>query len=285
MTAMSDSDSALMIDALLLVMAVECCDDDAETEATARAQLEGALSAAVAVGLVEIERAEQIREVAADLDEETVGSLPADRLEAVDGLVADLFAAARAPEASYRAAGQLEGAVETLVDVGAGSDDDRDRWRSLLDEVEDALEAEFDDDDRAERRGLMLALRMVIAGPWSLDGARVTSIECYDDGVLVRWEETRELPTAVRNLWLEQSHRYLEGMRDELGGVGIADDLGTEYPSNGSQSSWSIQGAHLVANGDARFSAPIPAGARALRIGLRGQWVEIALPAGEGEAI
>jgi hypothetical protein len=123
--------------------------------------------------------------------------------------------------------------------------------------------------DRAEEPPPSLALRRVLTGAAEVkDGARLVSVELWDDRVEVNLLELRPLsPAPGSPRWRAQ----MKNMLDES--PTLVDDVGTRYGSAG----WGSSGANDVWRIDATFTPAVPEGASRLEVLFGGRVFSVAL--------
>ena len=110
-----------------------------------------------------------------------------------------------------------------------------------------------DDELEDERSARLLRLRGVYAGPTTSNGGfRLISVECYDDGIVVRWA-SQCVPSAEPLLGEDQ--------------LELSDDAGTQYVFHDGGSSISEGPAVVHASGQVTFCPTVPPAAHRL-------WVE-----------
>jgi len=123
--------------------------------------------------------------------------------------------------------------------------------------------------DRAEETPPSLALRRVLMGGAEVkDGARLVSVELWEDRVEVNLLELRPLsPAPGSPRWRTQ----MKNMRDES--PTLVDDVGTRYGSAG----WGSSGANDVWRIHATFTPAVPEGASRLEVSFGGRVFSVAL--------
>jgi hypothetical protein len=225
--------------------------DDAEepreelsADQTARHELDGALAAADAAGLLSGERAEWLRDLdahfaepieAIELTDEPTGRMEA-HLAALDG------------EQRFEAAYVLRRLGIELLDEDARDD----------------VCVEYESPE-------LLELKAVLPGPpVAKGGARVFSVECYDGGVLVRWELARPIPEELGPpsvaLMSNHLHRLYTGIQPPR----LSDDADTAYVNQGGGGGGYLAGDSWVIEQRMTFAPGVPSGATTLSVELDG---------------
>lgn len=121
--------------------------------------------------------------------------------------------------------------LEALHKVGAVSDEDVSDWHERL-ATRAGRESPRERRTRATARNCSaVKLRRVLTGPGDpQDGLRVTSVELYGDGVVVRWHLPVELNREERALApRERRLRAEEARREALPDFALTDDCETTY--------------------------------------------------------
>jgi hypothetical protein len=214
------------------------------------------IEALLAIGAFDADEASEWRgvssEVAASADVE-VGRVVS-RAELLLKEAEDAIHAAEDKEAQGMRAWWL---AEALREAGVITGQDEDRWSARFEEAEGI--DDDDDDDLGPRGPQFLELLRVVEPPVErIDGVRLTSIELYDDGVIVRWHHT--LPDAEKREtfgWDEDPDMPHDIEPD------LEDDIGTRYHLEGA----SYGGSDSHGWGDWEYGGRVPHGARTLRLG------------------
>jgi hypothetical protein len=152
---------------------------------------------------------------------------------------------------------QLSVAIEVLERLGVLTEEQGMEWHMRALRADPDHEDDEDDDDFPEYEAR--ELRRVLLGPVEEhDGVRITSVELYDDAVVVRWNAAAGTHLA-------------HDMEPDLS---LSDDLGTPYsPTGGSGGS----GGSERMRGDSDFVPGVPAGAGRLTLAWHGVSVDFEL--------
>lgn len=115
---------------------------------------------------------------------------------------------------------------------------------------------------RCSRRNLL----RVVAGPakrWH--GLRVTSVELYDDGVVLQWHHSDEWVDgpATARVWSERDYETIP-FEDEIYPHSLTDDLGTCYVGDATPFFGINGGGSIVSFGTSAFTPAVPLRAKQL---------------------
>jgi hypothetical protein len=202
---------------------------------------EVALAAAAEIGLLPAERVEWLAELERGFDEPEAPPPPApERREAFERLLEDL-----GPDLVFdaRAVGASLGLVDEYV-LG------------------------YDEGER------LVGFKGAAPGPPERDGKRIISVECYDGGLLLRYEVAYELPDELRGEPDGEVHRhFLDLQLDDR--AEIEDDLGTGYQPDGGGGSSGLENGLWVSSWRASYRTPMPPGARRLTVDISGTRFEL----------
>jgi hypothetical protein len=235
---MTDLDQRLRAEVLLLVQIAERYEG---------AQLEGALAAAAAAGVL-ADDVEWLRVLDRGFEEPEPAEVTPERraeltseLEGLDPLLR--FQALRVA--------QRVGAIE--VDWGA------------------SFGEPGAPEPRVER---LIGFKAVVPGPPERDGKRVISVECYDGGLLVRSEVAHDVPDDLRSEpeYVIVDHFHDLELHDE---VEIEDDVGTRYLPDGGGGSGGLESGRWVSSWQLSYATPVPAEARRLTVAVSGTCFEL----------
>lgn len=241
-------------------------------------RFEGALEAAVAVGLVPAREAEDWRRHFDRFDDvaEPGRDAPArhDRaLALLDTLAREVAAAADADRALDPWI-RFEDALSALSAVGALTDEEVVWWARRLAQLPgpgvDALglrDADVEDEHDIPQARL-LRLRAVFPGSAARVSAsgertRVISLECYDDGLLVRWERSLPIPQEPA----DRDRAALYGGDD----IEVTDDAGTGYEAQGGGSGELESEGRAIWSGTSSFWPAVPAEATHVEVRVGGE--------------
>lgn len=147
--------------------------------------------------------------------------------------------------ADEEGADRLEAALQVLIEIGVLDEDERERW------FHRAYAVEHDEDDEGEDGLAALdatELHGVLLGPRDeADGVRITSLELYSDGVVVRWSARRG--TVGGDALGPEPH------------LALSDDTGTAYEETGGGSG---SGGSELTRGASEFVPGVPEAATRL---------------------
>jgi hypothetical protein len=195
-----------------------------------------ALAAAAEIGLLPPDRVDWLAELERGYDEpEAPPPLPSERRESFERLLEDL-----GPDLVYDA--RAVGVSLALVDDYVLSYDEGES---------------------------LVGFKGAVPGPPERDGKRVISVECYDGGVLVRYEVAHEVPDELRGEPEGEVHRHFLDL--QLGErAEIEDDLGTGYEPEGGGGSTGLEDGRWVSTFRFSFRTPVPPQARRLTVDIAG---------------
>jgi hypothetical protein len=205
------------------------------------AWFEGALALAAETGLLPADRVAWLAELERGFEQpEAAPPVTPERREAFQRLLEDL-----GPELVYDA---------RMVGVRLG----------LVDEHV----LKYDDFER------LIGFKGVVPGPPERDGKRVISVECYDGGLLVRYEVAHEVPDELRDKPEGAVHEHFLDLELEED-AGIEDDVGTDYCPEGGGGSSAVEDGRWVSAMRSSYRTPVPPHARRLTVDVYGTRFEL----------
>jgi hypothetical protein len=226
---------------------------------------EAQLAALVAVGLLSDAEAERWRVGFSPRPELGGKKMDSAVRERAERYLESLLSAASDDELWER----VEVPLDLLVDLGVLSESDVDRW------FERTLEAEGmeqGDDDLADDEDPGFSgreLRQVFLGPAEEHaGFRITSVELYDDGILVRWSQLQ--PDGPRAALDREA--FFSELDDELV---VTDDAGTRYEDMGG--GFGGGGRRQRIRGESELTPAVPGSATRLFVNRGGHRFVIAV--------
>jgi len=162
------------------------------------------------------------------------------------------------------------GAIVAYEQTGVLMAEEALAWRERL---RARIDMEPERPPRCSRRDLV---RVLPGPPERIRGLRVTTVELYADGVVVRWHDAQRRPDAsgTPRIWSD-TDRQTAGHGDPYLG-GLSDDLGTRYIGGGGPD-LGINGGWKVRFGSSSFTPAFPNGARRLTVAYEGSDFEIEL--------
>jgi hypothetical protein len=196
-----------------------------------RDQFEGALDAALAAELLPEAQAKWLQELAEQFGDPpaTPDISPEQQAELerlLERLAQDAVADGRA---SVRAHMLFEHAIEVAGSLGALDQEQRRDWQRRIAVLHGGESEPHDDEGRSEP---LFGFKAVLAGPKERNGKEVTSIECYDGGLVVRCRVSYELPGRLRDASRDEIFgRFRPPDRDV--DPRVTDDTGAEYLNTG----------------------------------------------------
>jgi hypothetical protein len=237
-----------------------------------RASFEGALDAAVAAKLLPDGRAAWLRDLAARFEEPSVPpelshEQRANLDRALERLAHETLAAGGSAEEGH-AHLRFHDAVEAAHSLGALDAVQRRDWERRIGNLHD-YEAEVGElDDEAQPEPL-LGFKAVLAGPQERNGKQITSVECYDGGLVVRSRVSYEIEGDLRNA---PSHEIFERFRRvdfELDShVEVTDDAGGRYYPGGGGGSSDVEEGFWISTWTWTFTPGVTPAARILTVHL-----------------
>jgi hypothetical protein len=254
--------------------------------ATVRRDAGALVEAIVAVGLLDDQEANEARErlVAAALDAREPGAVnPSAQQRVFQRFGALVDQAAERPTVEER--NRLLMAVGALEDIGVFDADQRSELNESLGRVVPAEERQPPPPSTEQRRErhefLGEDLTHVVAGPPErMGGVRLTGVELYTDGVVVRLHVLTpriDIDSPGAN-WPDERHPDLAS--EHYHRLGLSDDVGTPYRPRGGGGAGQQRGAGLVMRRVTVFAPAVPAqasqlvladvgGRRRFEVGLR----------------
>lgn len=160
-------------------------------------------------------------------------------------------------------------AIAAYRRIGVLGDDEA---QALRDDVRARMGLDPERPPRCSRR----RLDRVLAGPATrVQGLRVTSVELYDDGVLLQWQNAWPMPGGdpTPRVWNDVDIEVDETPFPYR----LADDLGTRYLGGGGSDYGINGGGWCIRFGSSSFTPAVPAEARRLTAPVAGHAIEIEL--------
>jgi hypothetical protein len=197
------------------------------------ALFDGALDAAIAAGLLPDGQVEWLRAIAERFEEPSAApQLSREQRASVDRLLERLTQETVSGGGSgmdVHAHIRFHDAVEAAHALGAVDDEQRRGWERRLDALH-GYEPEAEDHDDEDHSEPLLGFKAVLAGPQESNGMQITSVECYDGGLVVRSRTRYEIEDGLRDAsQYEISERFRRVDFEVDSHVEVTDDAGGRY--------------------------------------------------------
>jgi hypothetical protein len=232
------------------------------------ALFEGALDGAVAAELLPDGQAEWLQALAERFEEPAAAlELSRQQRASLDRLLERLAEETVAADGSgmdIHAHIRFHDAVSAAHSLGALDDDQVRGWERRLD-VLHGHESEPEDDDDEDHSEPLLGFKAVLAGPQERNGKQVTSVECYDGGLVVRCRTSYAIEDDLR----DASHYEIsERFRALDVDVAVTDDAGGEYDPGGGGGGSDIEEGLWISTWTWTFTPGVTPAARTLTVHL-----------------
>jgi hypothetical protein len=232
------------------------------------ALFDGALDAAVAAQLLPHGQAEWLQALAECFDEPaSAPELSHEQRASLDRLLERLAEETVADDGSgmnLHAHIRFHDAVRAAHSLGALDDDQVRGWERRLD-VLHAYEFEAADHDDEDHSEPLLGFKAVLAGPQERNGKQVTSVECYEGGLVVRCRTMYEIEDGLRDA---SQYEISERFRALDVDVGVTDDAGGEYHLGGGGGGSDSEEGLWISTWTSTFTPGLTPAARTLTVHL-----------------
>jgi hypothetical protein len=169
------------------------------------------------------------------------------------------------------AAPACSSAIAAYEETGVVKADEALAWRERL---RSQLGLEPERGPRCSRRELV----RVVPGPAKrVHGLRITSVELYGDGVILRWHHARRWPERSTRPRIWNDIDIETAGAHDLDPRGLADDVGTRYAGGGGPDFGINGGGWVVRLGTSSFAPAAPRRARRLHVPLRDGGIDVDL--------
>jgi hypothetical protein len=233
-----------------------------------RNQFEGALEAALAAGLLPEAQARWLRELAERFgDPPPALDIPPEKRAELDRLLERLAqetVAARGAREIGHAEIRFEHALAAAGSLGALDQEQRREWQRRIGVLLGGESEADDDEDRSEP---LLGFKAVLAGPKERNGREVTSVECYDGGLVVRCRVRYELPGRLRDASRDEIYRRYRAPDDDVD-PRVTDDTGAQYFVGDGGGSSEVEEGFWISLWDWTVTPGVTATARTLTVQL-----------------
>jgi hypothetical protein len=252
------------------VALVEAPDEDTAPE-DPQTQFAGALEAAIAAGLISDEGAAWLRELTRRCGLPPVPmAATGERVAAIERLVEELLRQAAA-ESTGIADMRFRLALDTAAGLGILDENSRRRHEERLEQLY-RDQAKASEPARHDGSGSepLTGFKGVAPGPGERNGQRLIAVECFERGLVIRWETKYELPAKLRGRPTGEVYDRFRPPDDSFD-LALSDDAGTEYEPGGGGGSAHVTGDHWVSTWTCRVEPGVPQDARVLTVALNGE--------------
>jgi hypothetical protein len=250
-------------------------DEDAAMQGP-QAEFDGGLEAALAAWVLSQDDAAWLRELTRLCGlPPTPVTATEERRAALERLIAGLVMQA-ATEQTGMADMRVHLALDTAAALGLLDEEDRRRHEERLEHVyaERAAEGDtdaYDDDVESE---LLIGFKGIAAGPEERNGRRLIAVECFDEGLMVRWEAKYELPAELHGRPEGEVYERFRPPDDSFDLV-VLDDVGAHYRQGGGGGSAEVIGDCWVSSWVCRVRPGLSPGATVLSVAVGGESFEV----------
>jgi hypothetical protein len=232
------------------------------------ALFDGARDAAVAAKLLPDGQAEWLQALAERFEEPaSAPELSQEQRARLDRLLERLAEETVAGDGSgmdIHAHIRFHDAVTAAHSLGALDDDQVCGWERRLD-VLHAYEFEAADHDEVDHSEPLLGFKAVLAGPQERHGKQVTSVECYEGGLVVRCRMMYEIEDGLRDA---SPYEISERFRALDVDIAVTDDVGGEYFPRGGGGGSDIEEGFWISTWTWTITPGVTPAARTLTVHL-----------------
>jgi hypothetical protein len=254
------------------VAVVNESDEDAAPE-DPQTQFEGALEAALVARLLSENDVAWVRELT-----RLCGLPPVpldateDRAAAIDQLIEE-FVEQAAAEVTGTTDMRFRLALDTATALGLLDENARRRQEERLEQLYRSQESGSAGSADSGPEPLT-RFKGIAAGPGERNGQRLIAVECFDGGLVIRWETKHELPAELRGRPTGEVYDRFRPPDDSFD-LAVSDDAGTEYAPGGGGGSSDVTAEHWVTTWTCRVQPGVPQGTRVLTVSLNGEPFEV----------
>jgi hypothetical protein len=198
-----------------------------------------------------------------------------ERRAALERLLDHLVAQA-ATEETGMADMRVRLALDTAAALGLLDEEDRRHHEERLEQLYAERAAggdagEYDDDLETEP---LIGFKGIAAGPEERNGRRLIAVECFDEGLVVRWEVKHQLPADLHGRPEGEVYERFRPPDDSLDLVAL-DDAGTRYHAGGGAGSAEVISDCWVSSWVFRFRPGLSPDATMLSVTLDDERFEV----------
>jgi hypothetical protein len=240
-----------------------------------RLELEAGVEAALAARLLTQDEAAWLRELTRLCRlPPTPVTTTEERRAALERLLERLVAEAGTEE-SGMADMRVRLALDTAAALGLLDEENRRRHEGRLEQLYDerAAERAADGYDDIESEPLT-AFKGIAPGPEERNGRRVIAVECFDEGLVVRWEVRHELPAELRGRPEGEVYERFRPPEDSSD-LAVLDDLGTLFRPGGGSGTAAVISDCWVSSWVCRVRPGLSPGTSALTVTLNDESFEV----------